>query len=242
MVDFHTHILPDIDDGSSSVEESVRMIEMLSEQGVEKIVLTPHFYAYVSSPEQFVEKRDAAVKKLLRALNETSINVKIYLGGEILLFEELWRVDEIREFCVGGTDYIMVEMPFAKWDHTIVESVKNLSNRGLVPIIAHFERYLKYKGNAAKIRELVNNGAVLQMNCEYLNKFFSRGKAVRFIKKGKVFALGTDCHSVSGRCPNYSMARQILEKKLGKKLFQSFIENQSEFLSRTKPIYPAKKD
>lgn len=239
MIDFHTHILPDIDDGAGSVEESVRMIEMLCEQGVRKILLTPHFYAYMSSSESFVEKRKRALEKLLKALGDKKPEVEIYLGGEVLFFDELWRLKEIKDFCISGTDYILIEMPFSSWENNMVESVINLFSRGVVPVIAHFERYLKYKGNQTKIRELVNAGALLQMNCQYMNKFFTRSKAIRYIKNGEVFALGSDCHNISGRKPDFENIDKLLKNKLNDRQYDKFISRQEKILRKATKVYPA---
>ena len=238
MIDFHTHILPDIDDGADSVEESVRMIEMLCEQGVEKILLTPHFYAYVSSVNSFLEKRSSALKKLLKALEESKPKVELYLGGEVLYFEELWRVSEIKDFCIEGTDYILLEMPFSSWENNMVESVINLTARGVTPVIAHFERYLSYQGNLAKIKELVSAGVLLQMNCQSLHKTFFRSKAIKFIKKGVVFALGSDCHNISDRKPNFDGVEGLLQKKLDEKQYRKFVGMQEAFFKKARRVYP----
>ncbi len=239
MIDFHTHILPDIDDGAETVKESVRMIEMLCEQGVKKIMLTPHFYAYVSSVECFVQKRKKSLEKLMAALEEKKLDVQLYLGGEVLFFEELWRISEIKDLCIEGTSYILLEMPFSSWDKSMVESVINLFGKGITPILAHYERYLKYKGNSSKIKELVSAGVLLQMNCDSLHKFFAKGKAVKSIKKGEVFALGTDCHNISERRPNFETVEEILKKKLGKRQYRKFIGMQESFLKKATKVYPA---
>lgn len=238
MIDFHTHILPDIDDGSNSVEESVRLIEILAEQGVNKIVLTPHFYAYRSSIERFSEKRNEALKSLCLALEEKQLNVEIYLGCEVLFFDELWRVEEIKEFCIKGTNYILIEMPFSSWEHSMVECVVNLTNRGLIPVLAHFERYIGYKGNMAKIREMTRAGVIVQMNCDYLNNFFTKGKALRFIKNGSVFALGSDCHNLDKRKPDFGRVEGLICKKIGKKHYERMIKQQEMILRNATKVYP----
>ena len=236
MIDFHTHILPDIDDGAGSVEESVRMIEILNGQGVDKIVLTPHFYAYVSSAQSFIDKRNTSVRSLTSALKEKNMKVDLYLAGEILFFEELWRLDELKSFCISGTPYMVVELPFSSWDNSLVENVIKLSNRGVVPIIAHFERYIKYKGNMGKIRNMLNSGVLLQMNCNFINNFFTRRKAVRFIKKGMVSVLGTDSHNIYERCPEFEKAVLFLKKKLGQRAYERFLKKQQYFLKTANKV------
>ena len=238
MIDFHTHILPDIDDGSCSVEESVRMIEVLVEQGVKKIILTPHFYAYCSSIERFTEKRKMALKELVKALKEQNIDVELYLGSEVLFFDDLWRIEDIEELCIVGTRYILLEMPFTSWENSAVDHIINLANRGIIPVLAHFERYIKYRGNMPKIREMMRAGVVVQRNCDYLNKVLTKGKALRLIKKGSIFALGTDCHNLGDRKPDFEGIESLLSKKLDKMTYDRFTRRQSSFIKGATRFYP----
>ena len=240
MIDFHTHILPDIDDGSRGEAESIRMIEMLVDQGVKKIFLTPHFYAYLSSSGKFAEKRKKSFEILLKALEGKTMDVELYLGGEVLYFDDLWRIDSLDEFCIKGTNYILIEMPFFPWENAYVECICKIINRGYVPIVAHFERYLKYKGNKSKIKSLVEYGCMLQMNCSYLNSAFTRGKALRYIKNGMVFALGSDCHNLSDRCPDTGAAYAILKKKLKKNDYELFVKKQQELTRKATVVYSSK--
>ncbi len=230
MIDFHTHILPDIDDGSTCVEESVKMIEMLKEQGVNKIVLTSHFYAYHSSAEVFVENRNKAFKMLCEALEGKNLGVDFYLGGEILFFDELWRIDEIKDFCIKGTNYMLVEPPFASWDNSQLETILKLFSKGIVPVIAHFDRYLKYKGNKQKLKKLVSFGALLQMSCRFVNSPLTRRRAIKYVKNNGVFLLGTDCHNTASRAPDYAKTLYWLKKKLGLKGYAALEKKQNLFL------------
>lgn len=241
MIDFHTHILPGIDDGSSSVEESVRMLEMLEQQGVKKALLTPHFYAYSSTAEDFSERRESALRKLVNALQEKPVNIDLYLGCEVLFFEELWRIDNLESFCIKGTNYIMVEMPFSPWTSSLLDSMGKLVSKGYIPVVAHFERYLRFRGNVEKLYELAEMGALLQMNCAYINKFFTRTKALRFIKKGYVFAIGTDCHNLSDRKPDYVTAAKLVKNKLGEKQYTKFVLGQSLLLKNAEKVFSANK-
>lgn len=238
MIDFHTHILPEIDDGSSSAEESVVLLRMLREQGVDSVILTPHFYAYSYSAEAFDETRSDCVKILHEALIQKPIDIEIYLGCEVLYFEELWRVENLKSFCIKGTDYILIEMPFSEWTDTMIRGIEKIMGKGITPVIAHFERYIQYRGNQSKIYELLEMGALLQMNCSFLNSFFTRRQAVKFIKKGMVAFLGTDCHNLTDRTPNYYKADKYLKKKLSDKQYTSFISRQKRFLSHAEKIYP----
>ena len=238
MIDFHTHILPEIDDGSSSAKESLVLLKMLKEQGVENVFLTPHFYAYSSSAESFRERRNSSLKELVAELEKDSLDINLYLGCEVFFFEELWRIEELADFCIKGTNYILIEMPFSEWTDSMVRSIEKIIGKGFTPIMAHFERYLRYNGNLSKIYEIAQMGALFQMNCKYLNSFFTRRKAVSFVKKGIVIALGTDCHNISFRKPDYLSAISYLKKKLRKEQFERFIYFQNRIVSQAERVYP----
>lgn len=238
MIDFHTHILPGIDDGSAFTGESVALIKMLKEQGVDKILLTPHFYAYASSVESFLERRESSAKKLLAELEKDSADVELYLGCEVLYFNELWRIEDLEQLCISGTRYILVEMPFSKWTDTMIDCIEKIVAQGFTPVIAHFERYIPY-GNMEKIRLLTESGALLQMNCEYINNFFSRRKAVNLIKKNVVWAIGTDCHNTKKRAPEYARAVKYLSKKLSEGKVRKITCGPEMILHRENRVYPS---
>lgn len=237
MIDFHTHILPEIDDGSNSAKESVVLLKRLKEQGVNHVVLTPHFYAYSSSAENYKEIREKSLKMLLAELEADPVEISLYIGSEVYFFEELWRIDNLSNLCIKGTRYMLLEMPFGMWTDSMISSVEKLIGKGIVPIIAHFERYLKYKGNKPKIYEMLNMGALIQMNCEYLNKFKTKGKGIRFLRKGVVSLLGTDSHNLSDRPPRYDNAISFVKKKLLTDDYKRLIYTQKRVLAEAEKIY-----
>ena len=226
MIDFHTHVLPSVDDGSSSVEESIRMINSMEEQGVEKVVLTPHFYAYRTDVNTFFSNRRSAEKLLSCHLRENGINVSLYPAAEVLYFDEIWRIDDMEKLCIGGTNYVMVEMPFGKWTDAMIRNLEKLSARGFVPIIAHFDRYIKFQHGMKRFYELLEIGALLQMNADYLTNFWTRRKALSFFKRGLVSALGSDCHNMTSRPPEIKGAYDYLKAHLSEGQMNRFISQQ----------------
>lgn len=236
MIDFHTHILPEIDDGSSGVTESLEILKMLQNQGIKKVVLTPHFYAYSSSAETFLKRRQESLDRLVKKLREEQVDIDLYLGCEVLYFEELWRLEDIESYCIEGTKYILVEMPFDSWADSMIDGIGKIIAKGYFPIIAHFERYLGYKGNQKKVENLLSMGALLQMNCDFLNHFTTRRKALKFIKKGYVSLLGTDCHNTGERAPKYNTADEYLKKKLSAHRYERFHKKQRRILSGAEKV------
>ncbi len=238
MIDFHTHILPGIDDGCSNRKKSVALLKILKEQGVNNVFLTPHFYAYSSSAENYTEIREKALKNLCEELKKDKVDINLYLSSEVYFFEELWRYEDISKLCIRGTDYMLIEMPFSEWTDSMMHSLEKIIAKGINPVLAHFERYIKFGKNLSRIYQLVNMGVSLQMNCSFVNKFSTRRKAIKFIREGIVSMLGTDCHNLSDRAPDYSKACEYIKKKLTDREYKNFIRRQKNIIATAEKVYP----
>lgn len=206
MIDFHTHILPGIDDGSKSVSESVTMLRMQMRQGIRTVVATPHFYADRTSPELFLEEREQAWMELEPYLWPELPDV--YLGAEVQYFEGISTVDEIKLLKITGSDLLLLEMPFQRWTVRMVEDVLELNDRPDVRIVlAHIERYL-----AKQPKELWQNlrdcGVLMQSNVSFFADWKTRYKAMSMLAKGEIHMLGTDCHNKTYRPPNWDLLPQ----------------------------------
>lgn len=201
MVDFHTHILPKMDDGSKDVEMSLRLLQLEKEQGVDTIVLTPHFYADENSPEVFLKRRWHAWERLRDALNEDA--PRLVLGAEVQFFESMDRVESLHQLCIGGTDVMLLEMPFFKWDERVIHTVLDLQDSGQVRLVlAHIDRYLKMQPSRVwdQFREA---GILMQVNADFFDGWFQKRKAMSMLKNGMIQLVGTDCHNLSSRKPDW---------------------------------------
>lgn len=229
--DFHSHILPGIDDGASDAEMSLKMLEMEKASGVTTIVATPHFYLSSQKPEDFFSKRDEAFGRLSELLSEDS--PAIHLGAEVLYTPSLADID-LKRFCIGNTRYMMVELPYQKLSANFIRSFKSFLNEishEITPILAHAERYLSFT-DADSIYEIMDSDMLVQLNCGSFKAFSPQ---VRFmsdlIKHGEAHLLGTDCHNVSSRKPNLEQARRFIERKFSKDVFMEFMDNAEIVLS-----------
>ena len=117
LIDFHTHILPCLDDGSKSVEMSLSMLREETEQGVRHVVLTPHFYARHDDPDRFLASREAAAEALKAAVAEVPGLPTLHLGAEVAYFRGMSDCEILRDFCIGRTECILVELP--NWPRNI---------------------------------------------------------------------------------------------------------------------------
>lgn len=225
MIDWHTHILPGIDDGCKNVTESIAILEHYRNRGVSAVVLTPHFYPHKESVDRFLKRRDKAVKKLENGITEASLGgnslPQLIIGAEVFFYPELARMEEsrLKRLCIGDSSYLMIELPLETWNNRIYESLENLiCNRGIKPVLAHINRYYHCIKNPAYLKDLVDMGMLIQLNTEALDGFLSRRRALKWIKSGYVQLLGSDCHNMTTRKPNLHYGVEIIERCIGEKV------------------------
>lgn len=186
MIDFHTHILPDMDDGSRSVSESISMLRLEGRQGVHAVVATPHFYAEENTPESFLKKRERAWQQLQPYLWPELPSV--IPGAEVQYFEGICRVEAIGKLKISGTDLLLLEMPFRKWSDRVLEDVLQLgSDPDTTVILAHIDRYLSQQPKGIW-DWLVKNGILLQANVSVFESWRTGGRAARMLEKGQLHA------------------------------------------------------
>ncbi len=213
MIDLHTHILPRMDDGSRGVEESVRMLEELATQGVTHIAATPHFYARRESPLHFVERRQRAYDALRPLLRPGMPEIR--LGAEVQYYEGIHRSDEIGLLQLAGTDLLLLEMPFGRWSEHVLDEVAELDRRpGTRVLLAHIERYARFLG-PRQWQRLAETRVLTQANADWFCRPFTRRRALRGLREGRVHCIGSDCHNLSARPPRLAQAREVVARTLG---------------------------
>ncbi|MGL4738417.1 MAG: CpsB/CapC family capsule biosynthesis tyrosine phosphatase [Cellulosilyticaceae bacterium] len=196
MIDFHTHVLPGIDDGSKTKEQSLVMLQHLRKQGCSQLVATPHFYPD-QEIEVFLEQRQAAYDGLLAfAAEKEALDLpEIILGAEVLVGAELAKCEHLDQLCIGGTRYMLLEMPYGIWPKWVFQVVDELILRGITPIIAHLERYEAIVGLRV-MQELLEREVIGQMNAYAVRGRETKGLARKLLAKGHIQLLGSDVHRV----------------------------------------------
>ncbi len=222
MTDLHSHILPNIDDGSESCEQSLEMLKMLSSQGVTRVVATPHFYADKTTVTEFLQNRNNAFSRLSKEL--TPDLPQIVLGAEVSYYEGISHLENLKSLQIENSDFLLLEMPFKKWSKFTVSELLGLSANGsLTVVIAHIDRYLKFIDRQL-IDLLIQNGILFQVNAEAFSSYFLRKKVLKLLNYGAIHFIGTDSHNITDRKPNYDIAKNALIKKFGSKFFESFVD------------------
>lgn len=216
MIDFHSHILPEIDDGSQSVKESITMLEEEYEYGVRKVMLTPHFYAQKDPFLQFEQRRADSLKCLLDAAEGSGRIPGMYVGAEVYYFPNIGSSGILPELCLSGTNIMLLEMPFSQWTEKILDDVEKIVfEHKITLILAHIERYYDFQRRKDIWREIFSMPLYAQINTgSFLNH--KKRFCLKFIKSGHPVVLGSDCHNMMYRPPNLHRGREVIEKKLGK--------------------------
>ena len=217
IIDFHSHFLPGIDDGSRNMETTIQILEICGVHGVDTMIATPHFYAQDCKVDEFLQKRQTAYEQLMDEKHKLSANCpSIKLGAEVAYFEGIGRAERISELAVEGTSLLLLEMPFTTWSDSVLDDVEMLINKHhLHLIIAHLERFMKIPGNKPYIQELLEMPVTVQINAEALTEGFKSRDLVKMFKKNQAHILGSDCHGMHRRPPNLWRGREVITKKLG---------------------------
>lgn len=205
--DIHTHIVPGVDDGADSLEESLEMISQMREQGVLNIVATPHY------PDGKTEKIKDAFDMLKKSVEDKYPDMKLYLGNELLngpgVIEAL---KDKTALTIAGTKYILVEFLPSDSQRKIYSALREYILEGYIPIVAHVERYKALHKNYDFLDEIINMGAYIQMNTESLvGGMFDRRAAYcrNLLENGYIHFLGSDCHGAEKRKP---LMKHAIEK------------------------------
>lgn len=215
ILDFHSHVLPAIDDGSRDLETSLAMLEALAAQGVKRVVATPHFDASLCSPEEFLEKRNRAERKLREAMEKRGGTAfpKLCMGAEVAYFSGISKSEATMSLCVEKTNLLLLEMPFFAWSESIVSDVLRIrDDMGITPVLAHIERYFSFQKKGA-IESLLYEGIPFQVNAEAFISLRTRRRALRMLSEGDIAFWGSDCHGMVTRSPNFDKAFAVIKRK-----------------------------
>lgn len=214
MIDFHSHILPQMDDGADSVETSLAMLRRSFLQGVDIMVSTSHFYADEEYPVDFLRRRKQALEILRDAmLMSPEVYPVIVPGAEVLYFPGISQAEEVRYLTIGNSQAILVEPPMAPWSDEMLDDIAQMrKNLGCVPVIAHIDRYMQILSDETLIDRVQERNLMVQVNGSYFLNPETVDSAIRNLKRGKIHFLGSDCHNLSSREPNLGSVWKIAKE------------------------------
>ena len=234
MIDIHSHLLYGIDDGSKSIEDSIDIIENLSEIGYTDIILTPHYISHT----KYSSSRDnnlILLDTLKKSLNEKGIKINLYLGNEIYINHHISDLLEREEISsLNDSKYLLIELPM-NGEYDYMDVFEDLIYDGYVVILAHPERYHAFQRDFDKIYELEEIGVYFQCNIESI--LGSYGKAAikmvkRMFKEKKVSFLATDIHHKKRDYSKFDRAKKKIRKYLSSsEIDDLLIKNPSKIIN-----------
>lgn len=192
MIDIHNHLIPNIDDGSDSLELSRRLLKAAASEGITEVCITPHFMKH--GPFN-VRKKE--LLELFESFKEETkdINIRLYLGNELYIDPELDELLLNDEICtMNESRYVLVEFPFEEYKREYDEYLYNISLEYQI-IIAHPERYYYVKKDHDFVKRWLNEGYILQSNTTSLGSSDSRRVIYDLLSKGRLSLMASDAHN-----------------------------------------------
>ena len=200
IVDFHSHILPCADHGSSSLDTTLYQLKQAARNSVKRIIATPHFYPMNDDVSGFIERRRVAYETLLPSLGDDTPCVK--LGAEVMMCTGLERLPGLERLFVNGTSTLLIELPLSGFQSEYADSALRLVEQGVSVILAHPERYSGYA-----VEAMLESGVKLQCNAYTLARRSKLKTVIPWLASEHIVALGSDIHqSDSSAYKNFAKA------------------------------------
>ena len=211
MIDLHCHLIFETDDGAKTIENSINMFREAAEAGFTEICCTPHYIE-----PQYIKTKSENKKKLAiikKRLEEEGIGVKVYLGNEIYITENVHElIEENKCSTIADTDFVLVEFPMTFRSYIAEPEIENLISHGYTVILAHPERYSYVQKDISFLDDYIEKGVYLQSNYESLiGKYGHNAKKtlIKLLKEQKIDLLSTDNHREDS---TYTKMDKILKK------------------------------
>ena len=196
MIDVHSHILPNIDDGSRSIEETFNLIKEAKEAGFEGIVCTSHYmenYYETNRPE-----REVWIKAIHENLENKNIDMNLYLGNEIYMSDNIIELlEDGKATTMNDTSYVLFELPMNAEPMNLYDMVYEMQQYKIVPILAHPERYSFVQTDPELIYDLIDKGVLMQANYgSIIGQYGKKAQMIvqKFLENNMIHMLGTDVH------------------------------------------------
>lgn len=226
MIDFHTHLLPGLDDGARDVDMARRLLTTYQKGDI--IAATPHYYPDQEPIENFLIRRE----KALQSIKDSEIT--ILPGAEVHLSPDLVKMEGIERLCIGNSGCILLELPYETvpmWIEPFLFSL--IAEKKLIPVLAHVERYFPSYNDFKELEKLLEMDLYAQVNAASLK---TRKKTVlSLLKRNMIHVLGSDCHNMSSRPNCMAEVYTELRKLCGSSCVKQLEENASLLLHGKKP-------
>ena len=202
MIDLHSHVLYDIDDGPDTLYESMRLCETGVEYGVDSIVATSHLY-HPDEIASFLRRRNDRVLRLREEIERQGLQLRLFAGAEVFVDDSIFRAQHLDKVTLNGSRYLLIEFEFhGLSSRRLISYIDAVSGMGLVPIIAHPERYSYLQQDFGLVQYIAERGVYFQINADSLaglTGFEEFDLAYRMVRHRAASFIASDAHSHLGR-------------------------------------------
>ena len=238
MIDFHSHIIPSIDDGSKSVEETFNLMKEAQKAGFDKVLSTSHYMEGYYEVEN--REREVWINAINEKLYQNGINIHIYLGNEIYITDNIIKLlEEGKASTVNNTSYVLFEMPLNAEPFNLYDVIYQMQQNKIVPILAHPERYSFIQKDAELMYDLIEKGVLMQANYGSIIGQYGK-KAQKTVKKfftnNMIHVLGTDAHRYNTIYPRIPYALNEIEKIIGTEKLEELTNTNPNLILNNKRI------
>ena len=232
MFDIHSHILPDVDDGAQNIKESIKILELMRENDISHVIATPHFYPNSVNLDEHLSLVNSAFELLKKKVEGKNLP-KIYLGCELLYYDSIGYSSSLSKLCLNNSNFLLLELTDHCINDKLFENLSLLMDKvGIIPIIAHIERYFKAKKFKKLISFVIEKRIPVQINATSFLILAYRRTIKKLLKSNAVIILGTDAHSVDTRPPRLKDAISYIEKKYGKDTKEKLLKNSESLMKK----------
>ena len=219
MIDIHCHLIFGVDDGSRNLDESLKMVDMYLQSGFNGAILTSHYYR-----NKFIVDKsmvNAGLEKLREELDNRGIDFSIYPGNEVMVDDKILKdYDNDKISTLNNSRYILIEFPMLSKPLFAKDLIYGLQLRGLMPILAHPERYSYVQEDENFLLDFIKSGVLMQMNMESISCGGDIEKTVKkLLARNMIHIIGTDSHRSDWRNPILNNEVKILKDLLGEDRF-----------------------
>ena len=221
FIDIHSHLLPEVDDGSKSLQESLVMVEQYIKAGYSASIASPHFdkARYVVESGRVIENVDLLNKEI----ESQGLDFMVYPGNEIQIdVDTIKNLDDGKALRLNNSRYILAELPVYTKPNYVKNIFYDMQLRGWIPIIAHAERYSYVQENPDWLMPYIKSGCLIQMNLSSLSDSSSFKTCKELLNRGMVHVVGTDSHQSEWRSPDVSEELDFLKSFVGVELFDLY--------------------
>ena len=238
MIDFHTHILPNIDDGSRSIDETFNLIKEAKEVGFDGIILTSHYIE--NFYETDVPERDVWVKAISENLGAKGIDTDLYLANEIYISENMMGLlEQQKASTINNSCYVLFELPLNEEPLNLYDVIYSLQENKLIPILAHPERYSFVQKEPELIYDLIEKGCLMQANYgSIIGQYGVKAEYIvkKFLENNMIHFLGSDVHRQNSIYPKIPFALEKIREIVGEEKLEELTTINPKLVLANKKI------